>query len=295
MAGIGPGPRVWVYGRTDVLVFVFSSIDNLIAIAIRLSIAFIMRCLCGKKDTLLLFQSGLYDVIKCNACEQVRIASRRGAKKTGYYKQEDVQFYIDKQGMFRSLFRKLLEFVHRFAPKGTLLDIGAGVGLLLDEARKMGYTVIGFEPSKASVRAAWKHFRIRLDSRLSGNDTVDIVVINHVLEHLTNPKEIIRYCAKTLGGAGTLVIGTPNFNSFMRWIKRGKWQSLVPTQHLWQFTLNTLDQLVVPYGFRRIGVSYENHDRSMHYWWKKPVYWILDRIALATGYAEAMLVIYEKH
>ncbi len=255
-----------------------------------------MRCLCGEKDTLLLFQSGLYDVLKCNTCEQVRIVARNGAKRTGYYEEEDVQFYIDKQDMFRPLFRKLLGFVYKFAPRGTLLDIGAGVGLLLDEARKMGYTVIGFEPSKASVLAAKKHFGIKLINSEFKNSKVrvDIIVINHVLEHLKDPKEIVWQCSKILRNTGTLVIGVPNFNSFMCRIKRGKWQSLVPAQHRWQFTLTTLDNLVIPHGLRRIAVSYENHDRSMHYWWKRPIYMVLDHVALWTGYAEAMLVIYKK-
>ncbi len=257
-----------------------------------------MTCLCGQRISIQLFTSGLYDVVKCTVCGQVRIesASWRRAKRIGYYRQEDVQFYIDHQDMFRSLFSKLLGFVHKFAPKGTLLDIGAGVGLLLDEARKMGYNVIGFEPSKASVVAAKKNFGIELINTEFKNSKVrvDIIVINHVLEHLIGPKEIISQCSKILGNTGTLVIGVPNFNSFMRRIKKGKWQSLIPTQHRWQFTLTTLDQLASPHGLRRIAVSYENHDRAMHYWWKRPIYGLLDRIALWTGHAEAMLVIYKK-
>ncbi|MEK7543787.1 MAG: class I SAM-dependent methyltransferase [Patescibacteria group bacterium] len=200
--------------------------------------------------------------------------------------------------MFRVLFRKLLGFVHRYAPQGTLLDIGAGVGLLLDTARTMGYEIIGFEPSKASVKAAKKYFGITLIPRefLPGalKRTVDVIVINHVLEHLTNPQEVISLSAKALTDTGTLVVGAPNFNCFMRWIKRGKWQSLIPGQHRWQFTLQTLDQLIKPHGFRRIAVSYDNHDRAMHYWWKKPIYMALDRIALWTGHGEAMVVIYNK-
>ena len=246
------------------------------------------------------------------ACGQVRIEARDKAVRTGYYEEEDVRFYIDHQEMFRSLFRKLLDFIHEYAPGGTLMDIGAGVGLLLDEARNMGYRVIGFEPSKPSVREAEKYFGIKLfpeefskktlDSRRSlprtlmrgANDTINIIVMNHVLEHIKNPKEIIGRCAKTLRDSGTLVVGVPNFDSFMCRIKKGKWQSLIPAQHRWQFTLAALDLLVVPHGFRRIAVSYENHDRSMHYWWKKPIYAVLDRIALATGHGEAMVVIYKK-
>lgn len=264
-----------------------------------------MKCLCGESEATSLFGSGLYDVIKCNTCKLVRIVAEPGAKKTGYYKKEDVQFYIDKQDMFRLLFRKLLGNIYKFAPNGTLLDIGAGVGLLLDEARKMGYSVLGFEPSKASVAAAKKHFGIELvphefhkvtpcNTARSDLENIDIIVINHVLEHLENPREVIRLCAKTLKNSGTLVIGAPNFDSFMSRMKKGKWQSLIPTQHRWQFSLSTLDQLVVPHGFRRIAVSYENHDRSMHNSWKKPIYWVLDRIALWTGHGEAMLVVYKK-
>lgn len=254
-----------------------------------------MKCFCGNSGVVRLFSSGLYDVVKCVACGQVRIVARKGAKRTGYYEEEDVQFYIDHQDMFRRIFRQKLAFIKRFVPHGTMLDVGAGVGLFLDEARKMGYKIIGFEPSKASVRAAKKYFGIRLmNTEFTSMKDVDVIVINHVLEHLTNPQEVISLCAKTLSKAGTLAIGVPNFDSFMCRIKRGKWQSLIPREHRWQFTLKTLDQLVESYGFLRIGVSYENHDRSMHYWWKKPIYAVLDRIALWTGFAEAMLAVYRK-
>ena len=254
-----------------------------------------MNCLCGKNETTPLFQSGLHNVVRCMLCGQVRIEARRGAKRTGYYEEEDVQFYIDHQDMFRRIFREKLAFIHRYVPRGTMVDIGAGVGIFLDEARKMGYKIIGFEPSKASVRAAKKHFGIRLiNTEFKMIEDVDVIVINHVLEHLTDPRHVISLCAKTLSEGGTLVIGVPNFNSFMSWIKRGKWQSLIPDQHRWQFTLATLDQLVLPHGLRRIAVSYENHDRSTHYWWKKPIFAVLDRVALWTGFAEAMFVVYKK-
>lgn len=237
-------------------------------------------------------------MVQCTSCGQVRTASRPGAKRTEYYQEEDVQFYLDHQEMFRSLFRKLLGFIHTYAPKGTFLDIGAGVGLLLSEARNMGYRVIGLEPSASSVRAAKKYFDIELIQKEFSPGViakkVDIILMNHVLEHLPNPREVIGLCANTLHAGGTLVIGVPNFDSFLCRIKKGRWQSLIPAQHRWQFTLAALDRLVTPHGFRRIAVSYDNHDRSMHYWWKKPIYAVLDRVAIATGHAEAMVGIYKK-
>lgn len=255
-----------------------------------------MKCLCGEKDARPLFASGLYDVVRCTACGTVRTEPRGSAKRTNYYGEEDAKFYIDHQAMFRRIFREKLIWIRRLVPLGRMLDVGAGVGLWLDEAQKLGYRVAGFEPSKASVAAAKKQFGITIiNSEFKPiKKNADVIVINHVLEHLKNPKKIISQCANMLKQGNHLVIGVPNFDCFLRWIKRGKWQSLIPDQHRWQFSLTTLDWLVIPHGFRRIAVSYENHDRSMHYWWKQPIYWVLDHIALMTGYAEAMLVIYEK-
>ena len=89
-----------------------------------------MTCLCKEKKSTHLFSSESYDIVRCSSCGQVRSEARAGAKRTGYYEEEDVRFYIDHQEMFRSLFRKLLDFIHEYAPGGTLMDIGAGVGLL---------------------------------------------------------------------------------------------------------------------------------------------------------------------
>ena len=58
--------------------------------------------------------------------------------------------------------------------------------------------------------------------------------------------------------------------------------------------MTTLDQLVVPHGFRRVAVSYENHDRSDPLLVERPIYELLDHVALLTGHAEAILVIYRK-
>ncbi len=90
------------------------------------------------------------------------------------------------------------------------------------------------------------------------------------------------------------MIGVPNFDSIISILKKGRWQSLIPGQHRWQFTQKALNQLVLPFGFKKLGETGESHDRSMHPWWKQPIYWILDTIAIATHRAEAMLIVYQK-
>lgn len=255
-------------------------------------------CICGERKANFEFFSEGYKIVQCITCGQVRTETPLNLKRTQFYNKDDSTIYIEKEEMFRSLFRSVIAFISRFKKKGRLLDIGAGVGLLANEAERAGFTVVGLEPSKSAVSAAKKHFGASLLQKEFSEKlfmkSFDVIVLNHVLEHLPNPKRVINDTGKVLKRGGLLVIGVPNFGSYLSIFKRNRWQSLIPDQHRWHFTLRSLDQLVLSFGFERIGENWENHDRTMHYWWKKPIYGILDQIALHTGLAEAMLVVYKK-
>lgn len=253
--------------------------------------------MCGSRKVKKLFSSGEYTIMECLACGQVRTESSDKEKRKNFYGAADISVYIEKEAMFRQLFGHVIAFVKRNLASGKLVDVGAGVGLLVNEAIKAGFDAIGFEPSKVSVVAAKKYFGISLLSTLFDKrkvKSVDGVVINHVLEHVENPKILLSDVADSILANGYLFIGVPNFGSFMAQLKKGRWQSLIPDQHWWHFTLSTLDALIIPFGFQRVGATYENHDRAMHPWWKRPIYGILDTMALATGKGEAMLIAYKK-
>lgn len=243
-----------------------------------------------------LFQAGKYSIVMCSDCGQVRTETPRGVVRKQVYRAADTMVYVEKEQMFRTLFADVVAFIRRFKTSGTLIDIGAGVGFLVDEAKKAGFEAVGFEPSIEMVRAAKKEFGIELIPKRfnKAKSGVDIVVINHVLEHLPNPRGMIQDIRSVLAQGGLLVVGVPNFGSFLTGWKKARWQSLIPDQHRWHFTVQTLDRLVLPFGFERIGMRQDNHDRSMHYAWKRPLYWLLDTIAIISERGEAMLVAYQR-
>lgn len=257
-----------------------------------------MRCYCGEKSYSLLFSANDYFIVRCASCEQVRTLTPRQAQRKQVYNKEDISVYIDKEEMFRALFRRIIDFVTKYRVRGRFMEIGAGVGLLVDEARRAGFYTSGIEPSQAAVLAAQKYFGVHLVCEKFGKNSLkkpaNIIVLNHVLEHLPHPHRVIQDIDLKVKKNTLLVIGVPNFNSIMSQLKRGHWQSLIPDQHRWHFTPQTLDRLVLPFGFVRKGFYMENHDRSMHYFWKLPVYWLLDHMALVTDRGEAMLVVYQK-
>ncbi len=253
-------------------------------------------CYCSETKTQLLFYAGSYEIVRCRRCLQVRV--KGNGKKKHIYHKEDIQIYIEKEEMFRRIFRQIISYIQGFKRTGTLLDLGAGVGLLVDEAKRAGFDAVGLEPSAAGVGAAKKYFGIHLRRSVlhsrSIKNPVDIIILNHVLEHIARPDKIIQYIHASIKHNGVLVIGVPNFGSIMSRIKGNRWQSLIPDQHRWQFTLKTLDQFIERHGFKRVGLRSENHDRSIVPLWKRPVYEVLDRLALATNRGEAILLIYQK-
>lgn len=254
-------------------------------------------CYCGEIFRKTLFLAEKYIVAGCTACGQIRVVTPRGIKRKQFYQADDLSVYIEKEKMFSELFRRIINFIKQYKQSGTLVDIGAGVGLLVREAKREGFRAYGFEPSKSSVKVAKKYFGINLFPSEFKKETIkkiDVIILNHVLEHLHKPTKIVDEIYQNLNHDGLLVIGVPNFSSFISTLKRGRWQSLIPDQHRWQFTPKTLDNLVLSFGFKKMGVIMENHDRSMHPFWKRPIYWILDNLALLTGHGEAMLVIYKK-
>lgn len=256
------------------------------------------KCLCGSSIAQPLFQIGNYTIAECVNCHQVRTLTPDSVMRTQEYGQADISIYIEKEEMFRRLFRNVLDFVGKFVREGTLIDIGSGVGLLVDEATRVGFKALGFEPSVPSVKAAKKYFHISLIAQEFSPTLVpkhvNVVVINHVLEHVVDPKKLLRQVAQIVKPGGFIFIGVPNFGSIMRMVKKSRWQSLIPDQHRWHFTVQTLDNLVLPYGFGRVGLTGDNHDRSSYSWWKRVIYWVIDAVALITSRREAMLVAYKK-
>lgn len=258
----------------------------------------INSCYCGISDADILIKTNTYSIVICKACSQVRTKFTSRIKRVQEYAEADIRVYLEKEASFRKIFQDLLKFLKNFIIEGAFLEIGAGVGLLVDEANKTGYSALGYEPSIAAVRAASKYFKVKLTCGTfnSGHTpTEDVIVLNHVLEHMPEPDKVINLAYQKLRKHGYLVIGVPNIGSLIARMKKDRWQSLIPSQHRWHFSLLTLDNLVCSAGFTRVAVKSYNHDRSMHPVWKRPIYAFLDTISTITRNGEALLVIYQRN
>ena len=99
------------------------------------------------------------------------------------------------------------------------LDIGCGHGSWLLSMRNLGYENlygIDIRETAASERLGKKAFRSYgdiLEVDLP-NGFFDVIRLEHVIEHLPNPKERLRKIADWLKPSGKIVMSFPNINSY---------------------------------------------------------------------------------
>lgn len=110
--------------------------------------------------------------------------------------------------------------------------MGAGWGGLAQVfSRDARYQYIGFEPS--ADRAAFcraRDFYVRADcSRAALRGEADIVIFDNVLEHVDDPRSLVRHAVDVLVRRGLLVIIVPKVFDIRRihprWRERRHWQS----------------------------------------------------------------------
>jgi len=115
--------------------------------------------------------------------------------------------------------RWLLQLGLRLRPQAsTLLEIGAGSGLLIRESKRLGLHSFGVEPSKSLVAAARQINGVELlqgtfPHPLLEGCQFDLLYLIDVIEHVEDPVKLLSDCANALTPASLLLVVTPDVSS----------------------------------------------------------------------------------
>ncbi len=124
----------------------------------------------------------------------------------------------------------------RFPRPGRLLDVGCGNGAFLARARAMGWAVLGCEPDpKAAATCHAQGLDViqgDLFSRDLDGQLFDVVTISHVLEHVVDPKALLKRIYELLQPGGVLWVALPNPGSLGLRIFGAAWRGLHVPFHL---------------------------------------------------------------
>lgn len=142
-----------------------------------------------------------------------------------------------------------------FPNRGKLLEVGSGFGYLLDYFRKDGWDVLGVEPNEGLNRHARKALGLEVlpvilpDARFP-EDTFDVALMMHVIEHVPDPVDTLREIHRVLKPGGMLVMETPRYDTLMFKLLGRRERSLSCFGHIYFYTSKTLRETCEKAGFR---------------------------------------------
>lgn len=190
--------------------------------------------------------------------------------------------------------------LHPLLINRNLLDFGCGAGGFLNLARSVASEVVGVEP-EMRVREYWGT-RLALHSGLDQvHKKFDLVTAFHVVEHLSDPREVLRILSQYLAPGGRLVIEVPNADDALLTVyKSNEFQRFTYwSQHLFLFNNQTLQMLAQQAGLRLLAVEQiQRYSLSNHLYWLsrgKPgghkVWGFLDSTELHAAYTASLAAV----
>jgi 2-polyprenyl-3-methyl-5-hydroxy-6-metoxy-1,4-benzoquinol methylase len=195
---------------------------------------------------------------RCSACGLVVNPAiwSHGAEEALEREWFDDDVRIDRSAWTRlferwSNARTLDRLVQSGKRAGNVLEVGVGSGALLATLRDAGFIVEGCDLSLAlaeHTRAAHGIFvhEQPLDALPDGR-SYDVIIMNHVVEHVGDPVALLKSARSRLAPGGLLHIACPNIDSWDA--KLPGWISYQP-YHLAYFTPTTLRRAAVQAGLR---------------------------------------------
>jgi len=213
-------------------------------------------------------------ITRCLVCGLVATNPKLSQKKLNLlYSQVSDEVYVKNIQSRIKTFRFNFERIRQFLPsRGFLLDVGSYYGVFLNEARKLGYTVSGVEPSLSACKYARVKFNVDvLCGTLSDRkayDDCDIVTSWDVLEHCFSPSDEVGRIVRCLKVGGKFAFCTLNWRNWYARLLGEKWPWLID-MHLYYFDDDVINDLLSRHGFKMVYKTTYRHVITVDYFLQK--------------------------
>lgn len=227
-----------------------------------------------------------------------------------YSSLEDAD-YVAMRKIKQRTFARAANVVEQYVkPPATLLEIGSYAGLFLQTCRERGYQATGIEPSRWGVELSGEqgldvHWGTAED--LLSDDQLglfDVVVSWDVLEHVSDPRELMRLACTHLALDSYLILSTLDRTNWFARAMGKRWPWLIP-MHLHYFDQRSVIALAESQGLEFVSTRAHVHYTSADYAWRRllghgdhvesstrgaP----LERVTFPVGFGDVRLYVFRK-
>jgi SAM-dependent methyltransferase len=195
------------------------------------------------------------DVYECGGCGFRQSSALHDVLR--YYEQMADEEYEATRDARSLQARMLLRRVARHRPTGRLLDIGAGSGILVEQALAAGYRAEGVEPSwplyeQGLAYGLPLHHGILPTPAVRG--PYDIATMVDVIEHVSDPVGMLNQARELLRADGVAVVVTPDVQSLVARLLGWRWWHY-RIAHIGYFSRSNLELALRRAGLELIDVS----------------------------------------
>lgn len=169
----------------------------------------------------------------------------------------------NNKGLKRNSSNWVVDFLSEY-PAGNFLEIGSGNGALIRKLREMGWNSYGIDLGNYA-----KDLNVfNSQSNLPKNLPFDCIVFQDVLEHVSDPMEVISSYASYLAPNALLFMAVPWSESKGARTQKTDWIMVQPMAHLHYFSKNSATRMLEACGFEiikctTINIYFRNYFKSL--------------------------------
>lgn len=218
--------------------------------------------------TPIVVDANVYDLIYAHADEVPGYDRYQRYRRVLKNSHDPLSYLAAHEDVYWSINNVLQEVGAQRIAKVRILEIGSGLGYLTYALKKAGYDCFGIDISSRAVEAARRDFGDLyfqmdiMDMPIEDGGTFDFVIATELIEHIVDPKVLLRKAQKLLKPGGRLILTTPNKDLYSDCFV---WHTDLPPVHLWWFSKNSMRMLAWS-----IGMTVRFVDFSKFYGWHSP-------------------------
>ena len=149
-----------------------------------------------------------------------------------------------------------------------VLDVGCNTGELLALLKARGFAVAGVELGAGAAEVAEQRLGVPIAPSLEvlpDEPRFDLITLTHVLEHVADPRALLRSLRRRLRPGGRLLVEVPCADDPLLGLFGGAYRPLCPGDHVSFFDADGLRRVLRAAGCTVRGLSAPTHARDLVY------------------------------